>query len=104
MTAKCWAQYTLQQDYLQGGNFFEQFSFFTAPDPTDGFVTYVDQATAQAAGLIQSSGNQVTISVDDTTTTTTGRQSVRLTSLQSYQSGLFIIDLAHMPGSICGTW
>lgn len=33
-----------------------------------------------------------------------GRNSVRLTSKASYNTGLVILDLAHMPGSICGTW
>ena len=33
-----------------------------------------------------------------------GRASVRLTSEKSYNHGLVILDLAHMPGGICGTW
>lgn len=33
-----------------------------------------------------------------------GRQSVRITSNASYKHGLIILDLAHMPGGICGTW
>lgn len=33
-----------------------------------------------------------------------GRDSVRLTSKASYTHGLVIIDLAHMPGSVCGSW
>jgi hypothetical protein len=33
-----------------------------------------------------------------------GRASVRLTSKKSYNHGLVILDLAHMPGGICGTW
>jgi hypothetical protein len=33
-----------------------------------------------------------------------GRMSVRLESKQSYNQGLIIADIAHMPGSICGTW
>jgi hypothetical protein len=33
-----------------------------------------------------------------------GRASVRLTSKKSYNNGLVILDLAHMPGGICGTW
>lgn len=102
-SATCYAQYTLQTDFFQG-NFFDQFTFWDTADPTQGFVQYVDQATAQSAGLIKQNGNQVILAVDSTSTTSTGRQSVRLTSKQIYQSGLIIIDLAHMPGSICGTW
>lgn len=33
-----------------------------------------------------------------------GRKSVRLTSKATYNHGLIILDLEHMPGSICGTW
>jgi beta-glucanase (GH16 family) len=29
---------------------------------------------------------------------------VRLTSKNSYTHGLVILDLAHMPGGVCGTW
>ena len=42
--------------------------------------------------------------VDYTNAAPGGRQSVRLTSKASYQHALIIVDLAHMPGSICGTW
>jgi hypothetical protein len=33
-----------------------------------------------------------------------GRPSVRLQSKKTYQGGLFISDIEHMPGSICGVW
>ena len=33
-----------------------------------------------------------------------GRNSLRLTSTASYNHGLIILDLAHMPGGQCGTW
>ncbi|KAL9112797.1 MAG: hypothetical protein Q9187_007722, partial [Circinaria calcarea] len=33
-----------------------------------------------------------------------GRKSIRIESKVTYNSGLIIIDLAHMPGGICGTW
>jgi hypothetical protein len=33
-----------------------------------------------------------------------GRASVRLTSKKSYNHGLVMLDLAHMPGGTCGTW
>ena len=43
--------------------------------------------------------------VDHTNIATgSGRASVRLTSQKSYNHGLVILDLAHMPGGICGTW
>jgi hypothetical protein len=33
-----------------------------------------------------------------------GRGSVRIESKKTYTKGLFIVDLKHMPGGICGTW
>jgi len=33
-----------------------------------------------------------------------GRASVRVESKKKYDGGLFIADIAHMPGSICGVW
>jgi len=33
-----------------------------------------------------------------------GRQSIRIESKNTYNQGLIIADIAHMPGSICGTW
>lgn len=35
---------------------------------------------------------------------TQGRPSVRIETKKSYQYGLFVADLAHMPASVCGTW
>ncbi|KAJ1555938.1 hypothetical protein HK405_010219 [Cladochytrium tenue] len=95
--------YSLVDDF-SGSNFFGGFDFFTDSDPTHGYVTYVDQATAQSDGLI-AAGNPTTISVDTTNTyPSAGRASVRLTSNKSYNSGtVFVVDLAHMPFG-CGTW
>lgn len=74
-------------------------------DPTHGYVTFVDQPTATSDSLINSSNNQVYIGVDSTNVASgTGRKSIRITSNKSYNHGLFILDLAHMPGGICGTW
>ncbi|RJE22200.1 endo-1,34-beta-glucanase [Aspergillus sclerotialis] len=97
------AGYVLQDDYGSGGAFFDKFTFFTAPDPTHGFVKYVDRGTAQNTGLISSSDGTY-MGVDHTNNAPGGRQSVRITSKAAYEHGLIILDLAHMPGSICGTW
>ena len=99
------AGYTLEQNYLAGGNFFDQFTFFTAADPTDGFVQYVDQGTASSNGYINATSSSVYIGTDYTNVaSSSGRESVRITSNAAYDSGLVILDLAHMPGGICGTW
>ncbi|KAF7712634.1 Endo-1,3(4)-beta-glucanase [Penicillium ucsense] len=99
------AAYTLQEDYGTTDSFFDKFDFFTDADPTNGYVSYVDRSTARNAGLIRSTGSSVYIGVDTQNQASgSGRQSVRLTSTKSYQHGLVILDLAHMPGSVCGTW
>ena len=77
--------------------------------------SYVDQNTAQASGLIKSGDDgSVIIGVDSTNTYNAsqpyyltngvGRPSVRITSTKKYNHGLFIADIAHMPGGVCGTW
>lgn len=99
--------YGLVQTYA-GSNFFDGFDFFTGNDPTHGFVQYYDRGTAQSAGLISAQdGQPVRIGVDYTNTYSpsgAGRPSVRITSQQVYNTGLFVIDLNNMPGGVCGTW
>ncbi|PRP73274.1 endo-1,3(4)-beta-glucanase, partial [Planoprotostelium fungivorum] len=56
-----------------GSNFFNQFDFFTAADPTNGFVKFVDQTTAENDGLISVSGDQVYMGVDHTNVQASGR-------------------------------
>ena len=74
-------------------------------DPTNGYVTYVDQTTAQSGGLVNTSSGSVYMGVDYTNVASgSGRSSVRLTSKNSYNHGLIVLDLAHMPGGVCGTW
>ncbi|KAL2010585.1 hypothetical protein VTN00DRAFT_6392 [Thermoascus crustaceus] len=102
------ASYVLVDDY-SGANFFSGFSFFTGPDPTRGFVRYVDAATASNTGLTSittgSDGKPVVhIGVDSQNVMPGGRSSVRITSNKAYNHGVVITDIAHMPGSICGTW
>jgi hypothetical protein len=33
-----------------------------------------------------------------------GRPAVRIESTKTYDSGLIVVDIGHMPGGICGTW
>ncbi|PQE19384.1 hypothetical protein CJF30_00009820 [Rutstroemia sp. NJR-2017a BBW] len=86
-------------------NFFKDFTFFSATDPTKGFVAYESLANAEAAGLAYTSDNQVYLGVDHTTVNPkNGRASVRLESKQAWGQGVFIADIEHMPGGICGVW
>lgn len=95
-------------DSWQGENFFNGFDFFTGMDPTNGFVTYVDQGTAKNDGLIGvTHSGGVYMGVDYTSTIDpngAGRKSVRVETKKSYDYGLFIVDLKHMPGNACGSW
>ncbi|RDL39358.1 Mixed-linked glucanase [Venustampulla echinocandica] len=94
-----------QVDSYTSINFFSSFNFFTGSDPTHGFVDYQSQSNAQNRGLINTNNGQIYLGVDHTTTNPSpGRASVRLTSNKAYNHGLFIADIAHMPGSICGVW
>lgn len=104
MSTTGWAQYVLEDDYLADGNFFDLFSFWDTTDPTDGFVAYQDYASANNSKLISSSTTNIQMKVDSSNVTPSGRPSVRITSNKSYQSGLVIVDIEHMPGGICGTW
>ncbi|KAI4179146.1 MAG: hypothetical protein L6R41_008008 [Letrouitia leprolyta] len=98
------ATYHLKDDY-SGANFFNMFDFNTFDDPTHGYVNYVDQGTAASQGLFSVNGGQVTFGVDHTNIASgRGRNSIRLTSKAQYTHALVVLDLAHMPGSICGAW
>jgi hypothetical protein len=99
----CSAAYSLQTNY-SGVNFFNGWTFFTDGDPTHGYVNYVSQQQAQSEGLIKASASSVYIGADNSRVSSgRGRDSVRITSTASYNSGLFAIDLLHMPEG-CGTW
>ncbi|KAL8832116.1 MAG: hypothetical protein Q9170_005013 [Blastenia crenularia] len=81
------------------------FDFNTFDDPTHGYVNYVDQGIAASQGLFSVNGGQVSFGVDHTNVASgRGRNSIRLTSKAQYTHALVVLDLAHMPGSICGTW
>lgn len=86
-------------------NFYDEFNFYSGPDPTNGFVQYVDQVTANNEGLAGTADGAIFMGVDTVTVgPPNGRKSVRLESKQAFTHGLFIADIAHMPGSICGAW
>jgi hypothetical protein len=98
------AAYTLQDDYSPS-NFFNMFDFFTGADPTNGYVNYIGYAEAAELELVNTENNQVYMGVDyRSIAQAPGRNSVRLASTNSYNHGLIILDLEHMPGGICGTW
>ena len=99
--------YKLDTQY-QGSSFFDGWDFFTGDDPTHGFVNYVDKSTAQSKGYISSSQNATNVYIgcdhsETVSTSSRGRNSVRISSQKRWNTGLFIIELTHMPTG-CGTW
>lgn len=74
-------------------------------DPTHGFVDYVNQETAESLNLTYTDSSVAVLRVDssNSSTTTTGRKSVRVTSKAQYDRGLFIFDVRHSPFG-CATW
>lgn len=99
------AHYTLSKDFSYK-NFFENFDFFSDPDPTNGFVQYQNETSAIAnnyAGYLNDT-QSVFLGVDHTSKDPNGRASVRLESKFSFNHGLLIADITHMPDNVCGSW
>lgn len=101
------ATYNLQIDYT-GAKFFDGFEFFTDADPTKGTVTFLDEVAANdtsLAGFIETANNTMAIymAADTTASGGSGRGSVRVSSIETFQHGLFIVDILHIPTG-CGTW
>ncbi|KAJ5664942.1 Concanavalin A-like lectin/glucanase subgroup [Penicillium maclennaniae] len=95
--------YTLKDSYA-GPSFFDHFNYFTEPDPTDGFVVYVNKETATNLNLTHASDTSAILRVDTVTPNAlSGRNSVRIESKKAYNTGLFIFDIIHTPHG-CGTW
>ncbi|KAF2669788.1 hypothetical protein BT63DRAFT_453973 [Microthyrium microscopicum] len=99
----------INPDVYDSTNFFSKFNFFTDADPTHGYVDYQtqDQATQANPPLISTSNNAVKFGADFSSVVADGargRKSIRLESQATYTKGLFIADIAHMPGSACGSW
>ncbi|KAK3326918.1 concanavalin A-like lectin/glucanase domain-containing protein [Cercophora scortea] len=103
---------TLKLHYA-GANFTNAFTFRTAADypgsgdPTNGFVNYVSSSVATSKGYAKVINGQVYLGVDNTSTVSTssqGRNSIRLESKESFTNGILIADIAHMPGNACGIW
>lgn len=88
--------------------FLKHVKFFHAKDPTNGYVNYLDQEAAEKNGLFKiNSDGSLYMGVDHKTTLDPngkGRDSVRIESKMYYDYGLYVADVAHMPGSICGAW
>lgn len=95
--------YQLKESY-NPSNFFEKFKFFSSDDPNQGFVNYRNQKDSEDLGLVKRGADDVYIGVDTNDIPSDGRSSVRLESVNTYNSGLFIADFAHFPRAACGAW
>lgn len=99
------AGYTLQDD-LSYKNFFSNFKLFSEADPTNGFVQYqaLDSAMQkQYVGYFEDT-KSVYLGVDFETKNPKGRASVRAESKKTWNQGLLVADIRHMPDSTCGSW
>jgi hypothetical protein len=93
-------------DDLSYKNFFSSFHAFSGPDPTQGFVQYQGLASAadqHLIGYLQDT-QSVYMGVDYAGKDPKGRASIRLESNKTWNQGVLIADIAHMPASTCGSW
>ncbi|KAJ5089040.1 hypothetical protein N7532_007724 [Penicillium argentinense] len=91
-------------DSYEGTSFFEQFNYFSGEDPTNGFVVYVNEQAAQDLNLTYATDKSAVLRVDSFTPKAVGgRNSVRIESKNTYDTGLFVFDIIHTPYG-CGTW
>ncbi|KAK7952199.1 endo-1 3(4)-beta-glucanase [Apiospora aurea] len=97
--------YSLQDNY-DSSSFFKGFDFFSAADPTNGFVKYHTAVDANAKSLAGYANNAIFLGSDSKVKTPAkpGRDSTRVVSKKSYTKGLFVADIAHAPENSCGVW
>ncbi|CAK0807715.1 unnamed protein product [Prorocentrum cordatum] len=95
--------YERHRSYV-GADFFSKWDFDSSPDPTSGHVIYVDSSEALSTGLANATGDRVYLGADMTSDTGgAGRRSVRVRSKDTFDSGLFIASIDHVPTG-CSTW
>lgn len=88
-----------------GQDFFGHFTFYTGADPTHGTVKFLDEAAAWNEKLLSISDSRVLIRIDNTTVVPEGegRKALRIESKTRYNSGLFVLQMDHVP-TACGAW
>lgn len=99
-------EYGLITDY-RGYDFMDesQFKWETADDPTAGYVDYISLGEAQDRNLVDVDSNNRIILRSDSTNIAfgRGRKSIRLSTKTTYNEGLFVWKVHHMPAG-CGNW
>ncbi|KAK0202598.1 concanavalin A-like lectin/glucanase domain-containing protein [Desarmillaria ectypa] len=95
-------------DMYKGKDFLnpKKWQYWSKPDPTHGFVNYqaMEAAMEKKLAFVGDDGT-VTLAVDDTMTLGDGeyRDSVRISSVKTYNSGLFVASFSAMPYG-CSVW
>lgn len=97
--------YILKDD-LSYNNFFSNFDFYSGPDPTQGFVQYQTKDAAIDSELVGyfEDTESIFLGVDYKEKDPKGRKSVRVESTKTWNQGLLVADIRHMPDSTCGSW
>jgi len=84
-----------------GRDFFSEFTYYTGGDQTHGYVNFQGQGTS----LTQQDSSGVSYIRADTTQNSGGpRKAIKLYSKKKWNKGLFILDVNHIPGGVCGSW
>eukprot|EP00727_Mastigamoeba_balamuthi_P000464 m51a1_g10414 putative endo- -beta-glucanase (463) ;mRNA; f:73597-75244 len=99
------ARYVLSETW-KGSNFWDNFNFANYPggDPTHGYVYYTTRDEATSWNLVGNDGDRSIIRTDTSSISSgRGRAAVRLESKRAFTTGLFVLDMNHMPTG-CGTW
>ncbi|KAI6177795.1 Endo-1,3(4)-beta-glucanase [Aphelenchoides bicaudatus] len=102
------SKYVLLDNYMEKGKFADKFNFQAIKDPFGAYVEYLTRNDAVEQGLFKESfDGSVYIGVDSKNKVEDGRpgrKTVLLQSVKDYKDGLFVVDIAHAPASICSTW
>ncbi|KAI0738520.1 glycoside hydrolase family 16 protein [Daedaleopsis nitida] len=95
--------YKLFKEYA-GQTFFDDWDYFDGSDPTHGLVNFLTGDDASKLAYVQKDGTAV-IGVDTSDNVPVGgkRDSIRITSKDSFKRGLFIADIYSMPHG-CSVW
>ena len=89
-------------DTYSGHSFFDGFTFQSHQGTFSKFI--LNQTEAEEMGLINTTNSTVYIGTDYwNIVNKSGRPAIQIGSKKSYNSGLFILDISHMPQG-CGTW
>ncbi|PWN37822.1 uncharacterized protein FA14DRAFT_130746, partial [Meira miltonrushii] len=84
-------------------DFDNQFNYYNQTDPTHGLVLYQDYQDAKANNLTGIAHGNYFMRVDTTEVQLAGRRSIRLESKQTYQDGVYVLNVSHVPIG-CAAW